>query len=75
MAKILKAIWWSYAVAGAVWLTFTLFSVFYFHRPTIHNIDGVVEQVIAAEWDGFHDDIGRKQGTCTLIDRFETAKV
>ena len=57
MEKILKAIWRFYAVVGAIWLTFTLISMFYFPRPTIHNIDGIVKEVVAAEWDGYHDDI------------------
>ena len=61
MIKILKTIGWLYAVAGAIWLTFTLCTLFFLHRPEVHNIDGVVKEIVVAEWDGYRDDIALVQ--------------
>lgn len=57
MVKFLRTLWWSYAVVGAIWLTFTLISVFFLNPRTTYSVDGVVKEVITAEWDGYYDDI------------------
>ena len=47
----------AYGIVGAIWLTFTLWTVFFFHKTTEHAVSGIVKEVVVSEWAGYPDDV------------------
>ena len=47
----------AYGVVGAIWLTFTIFSIFFFPSTTEHAVSGIVKEVVLSEWAGYPDDV------------------